>query len=479
MVTFMATFTLALGRIGLVLTVGVMALCLLPSVAVARKPVIAYVDDTTGKLKLYDAETAAEAAAPDLTIPLVGVFRIFAVSHDGRYVAWLDSAEKIHLFDRSTAAEVALPGIDVDPDPRSLAVSNDGRIAFDNNVNGLARVYDSASGSFVDTGFPVGATGHRQTRLSGDGRLLATTCITGAGKCVVDSDTNSDVDAYVQRLTPAPPADTGFPDNLSGAANRGEEHPCIDGDGSIVGVDIVVGANKIDLFLFDRTAGQVLNIPELKNPAVNEVNCILDAGGDYVGLNDQVNGGFKLFERSSKLFVPLPDAVKNQSGFGRHWLTAPYTPPPPPPPPPDPPDDPPPDVTPPFLGAVSVSNPRFRVGAPAAAVGRAPRGTRFRYTLSEPAGMRITIERATTGRRVGTRCLRPTRALRGRRPCVRYLGRGSFGAFGAAGPNSTPFSGRVAGKALAPGRYRALLRATDAAGNRSRQRSATFRIVRR
>jgi hypothetical protein len=39
------------------------------------------------------------------------------------------------------------------------------------------------------------------------------------------------------------------------------------------------------------------------------------------------------------------------------------------------------------------------------------------------------------------------------------------------------FSGRIKRKALAPGRYRATLRAVDAAGNRSRPRRTSFVIV--
>jgi hypothetical protein len=47
------------------------------------------------------------------------------------------------------------------------------------------------------------------------------------------------------------------------------------------------------------------------------------------------------------------------------------------------------------------------------------------------------------------------------------------------GVNKVPFSGRIGTKKLSPGRYRAVLRATDVAGNASKTKTLTFRIVRR
>jgi hypothetical protein len=85
---------------------------------------------------------------------------------------------------------------------------------------------------------------------------------------------------------------------------------------------------------------------------------------------------------------------------------------------------------------------------------RAPRGTRFRYTLSEPAGITLTIKRVRSGRRVGM---------------LRRIG--------AKGANSIRFSGRIGKRALRPGRYRAVIAATDVAGNHSALRKLAFRIV--
>jgi hypothetical protein len=46
-----------------------------------------------------------------------------------------------------------------------------------------------------------------------------------------------------------------------------------------------------------------------------------------------------------------------------------------------------------------------------------------------------------------------------------------------AGRRSTPFSGRIGRRPLPPGRYRATLRATDAAGNVSAGVAMAFTVV--
>jgi hypothetical protein len=97
-----------------------------------------------------------------------------------------------------------------------------------------------------------------------------------------------------------------------------------------------------------------------------------------------------------------------------------------------------------------------RAATPTAA--RAPRGTSFRYSLSESARVTVTIQRRVAGGRLRTV--------------------GTLRRSGAAGPNRLRFSGRVGRRALRPSRYQALIRATDAAGNRSVRRSVRFRIVR-
>ena len=155
--------------------------------------------------------------------------------------------------------------------------------------------------------------------------------------------------------------------------------------------------------------------------------------------------------------------------------------------PPAPPPPPPPDRTAPSVSRLSVTNSRFAVGrkptARSSGKGRArrgaPRGTIFRFRLSEAATVRFVLEQARTGRRVGKKCRPATRRLRNRPRCTRYVKAGTLLRRNLrSGVRRVAFSGRVGRKALRLGGHRAALSATDAARNRSRARRVGFRIVR-
>jgi hypothetical protein len=121
------------------------------------------------------------------------------------------------------------------------------------------------------------------------------------------------------------------------------------------------------------------------------------------------------------------------------------------------------DTEAPLLSGFASTRKVFAVGSARTAISAsAAHRTRFRYTLSEPAQVTITIQRALAGSRKG-----------------RYRTVGRLTRNGKQGSNSTPFSGRIGKRALRPGRYRAVARATDAAGNRSAPRRAGFRIAAR
>jgi hypothetical protein len=119
------------------------------------------------------------------------------------------------------------------------------------------------------------------------------------------------------------------------------------------------------------------------------------------------------------------------------------------------------DTVSPAISGLVASPSRFTVGRPGTAVSaRVARGTRFRFRLSEDASVRIKILRRVPGtrnrfRRVG--------ALR------RHL---------TSGSRSVGFSGRLGKKTLRAGRYRAVVTAIDASGNRSTPARVSFRIVR-
>jgi len=108
------------------------------------------------------------------------------------------------------------------------------------------------------------------------------------------------------------------------------------------------------------------------------------------------------------------------------------------------------------------------------------RGSTVSYRLSESAIVRFAVQRASSGRRSGARCVKPTRANRRARRCTRYRTvRGSFTDRGAAGANTFNFSGRLGNRKLAAGRYRLQAIATDAAANPSAPARARFSITRR
>ena len=110
---------------------------------------------------------------------------------------------------------------------------------------------------------------------------------------------------------------------------------------------------------------------------------------------------------------------------------------------------------------------------------RARKGTTFRFRLSEAARVVFAIERARPGRCVKGRCVKPRPSNRRKRKCTRFVVTGRFALTAVAGDNAKKFSGRIGRRALKPGRYRATLVATDAAGNASAPKRLRFRVVRR
>jgi streptogramin lyase len=129
------------------------------------------------------------------------------------------------------------------------------------------------------------------------------------------------------------------------------------------------------------------------------------------------------------------------------------------------------DHTPPaFTTALRVTRASFRAGSGAS------RGTTFRYALSEAGGVQIVLARKRSGRRVRGRCVEPTRRNRRRSRCDRYVTVGTLRSTGQPGANTLRFTGRLDGRNLPAGTYRATAVATDAAGNVSRPSRVTFTV---
>jgi hypothetical protein len=144
-----------------------------------------------------------------------------------------------------------------------------------------------------------------------------------------------------------------------------------------------------------------------------------------------------------------------------------------------------PDQLAPVVTRVGVTNEVFVVsGAPTpvnlAGRRKAKKGTLFRFSTSEAGRATLRIQRRVLGRRVGNRCLKPTRRNGRRRRCTRYTSAGrALTRAAVTGANTVPFSGRIGRRKLAPGRYRVVVTVRDAAGNTSSPKTAAFRIVRR
>lgn len=282
--------------------------------AQARGPVVAYIDPSTGAFSLYDTETATSPPAPALP---TGITR-YSVSSNGRYVAYRHpTTHALHLFDRQANGEVQLPGIGVVADPGSPSVSDTGRIAFDDNGNGPARVYDSGAGAFLATGLPAN-NGHRQTQLSADGKLLATTCLGGFAGSPCAVDLGSDGAVFVQDLVLG--ADTAFPDDVAVAGAPSENRPCVSADGSLVGFDAFAGgATGTNVYLYSRALATLVPLPALQTAAA-ERDCALDADGSHVGVMDDA-GNARVYDRMGDAFLALPATLQ---GLGAPiWLTQP------------------------------------------------------------------------------------------------------------------------------------------------------------
>jgi hypothetical protein len=116
--------------------------------------------------------------------------------------------------------------------------------------------------------------------------------------------------------------------------------------------------------------------------------------------------------------------------------------------------------------SVSLSHRRFRVRRPPNQHGpKAPRGTRFRFVLSEPAELKVAITGSVPGVSVRGGCVSPTVAMPKRVHgdiCSRSLSYGTLTALEPAGRDSMYFSGRLDGVPLKPGAYHATLTASSA-----------------
>ena len=115
---------------------------------------------------------------------------------------------------------------------------------------------------------------------------------------------------------------------------------------------------------------------------------------------------------------------------------------------------------------------RKRARGSAARAARPPSSTSIRFRLSEAASVRLTVERARSGRRARGGPCRP-KAKRGRR-CTAWSRVRLIKRSGRAGENAIALRAR----GLTPGSFRVVLAAVDEVGNRSPRRTLALRVVR-
>jgi hypothetical protein len=132
----------------------------------------------------------------------------------------------------------------------------------------------------------------------------------------------------------------------------------------------------------------------------------------------------------------------------------------------------------PSVTGFSFSPSTFAVAPARAATAANRHATTIRFRLSSRATVRIEIARTLSGRRSGGHCVKPTAKLSKRRACTRYVTAGKLVRSSAKGGRTTiAFSGRIGGKALKTGAYRATIVAIDKAKHHSKSKHASFTVV--
>jgi uncharacterized repeat protein (TIGR01451 family) len=105
-------------------------------------------------------------------------------------------------------------------------------------------------------------------------------------------------------------------------------------------------------------------------------------------------------------------------------------------------------------------------------------GTTFSFKLNESARVTLPFTQSASGRKVGKKCVAPTKHNKSKRKCTRQLARGSLSLAAHAGTNKVSFVGRPGhSKKLKPGSYTVTITAVDALGERSRPHSLSFTIL--
>lgn len=136
---------------------------------------------------------------------------------------------------------------------------------------------------------------------------------------------------------------------------------------------------------------------------------------------------------------------------------------------------------PPTISKLRQSHRTWRAGTRLATMSRThgvPIGTTFSFTLDQRARLLFAFARHAAGRKVGRRCVAPTRGNRARRSCARPVPAGMIALAGRADASKLFFQGRISrARTLKPGVYTLALTAINAADQRSKPHELTFTVA--
>ncbi len=379
----------------------------------------------------------------------------------------------------------------IDADGSHVAFATDATdmnpVITDANMNSDIFVRDIAAGQVhLVSGTPAGTAtadgGSFAPAISADGNRIAFS--SGATDLVVAVDVNAGFrDVFVRDMAAASTtlvSRTAGANGISG--NGGSERASIDASGTRIAFE--TGAS--DLVPGDLNG---VRMDVLVRDTVAQTTELVSRGDGVAGAQAgessgtpsiSGNGDCVAFETFTDDFVPMPAGTDHARVIARALRgNCPFGPLPAPPggPPPGSPATP--DTTRPVLSRVSLAPRRFLAGKRVRPrTRRRPAiGARLRFTLSEAATVTIRIDALLPGRRLRQRCVPPRRAPRGR-VCKRRVRRGALTHAGGQGANRRNLTGRLRGKRLPPGAYRATLKAKDAAGNVSAPRRVEFTVLR-
>jgi CSLREA domain-containing protein len=145
------------------------------------------------------------------------------------------------------------------------------------------------------------------------------------------------------------------------------------------------------------------------------------------------------------------------------------------------------DVTAPTLTGAGMKPSKFKVDRKGAAETAAaskkgkskgsPKGSSLNYTLSESASVLVTVESSGKKNNKGKGKKKGAKASKKKKAAKKV--KASFTIASPAGATAHAFSGKIGKTTLKPGKYKATLVATDAAGNPSAAQTVSFTIVAR